>query len=125
MEELRSILLDLQIKLKSIVNRIPEVRNSEAASVSSSSPMAFSSSSPPDSKASPTELPGGEGPGRCIEQYHSPVLVAFHKWARILLSLFIDKVSPSSPPPDIVMLDSVGLMCRFYTRPFVLPTSPF
>lgn len=91
MEELRSILLDLQVKLKSIVNRIPEVGPSDASSLSSTSPAALSYRSPADGRPSDTELPG-EGPMQCAEQYHSPVLVAFHKWARILLSLFIDKV---------------------------------
>lgn len=86
MEELRSILLDLQRKLNSIINRIPDV-----SSVSSGPSPAFSYRSPVEMRSSDTELPG-EGPTGCTEQYHSPVLVSFHKWARILLSLFIDKV---------------------------------
>jgi len=91
MEELRSILLDLQLQLNSIVNRIPDVMSLETTSVSDDSPS-YSSRSPVEVRTTDTELPG-EGPNRCPEQYHSPVLVAFHKWARILLSLFIDKVS--------------------------------
>ncbi|EYE98829.1 putative C6 transcription factor [Aspergillus ruber CBS 135680] len=89
MEDLRSILLDLQLQLNSIVNRIPDVMSLETASVSDDSPS-YSSRSPVEVRTTDTELPG-EGPNRCPEQYHSPVLVAFHKWARILLSLFIDK----------------------------------
>lgn len=81
MEELQSILLDLQHKLKSIVNRIPSGGNFDQTSVSSAS---FSSSTG-------IELPSIE-PSGCAEQYYSPVLVPFYNWARILLSLFIDKV---------------------------------
>ncbi|KAJ5382134.1 hypothetical protein N7517_000045 [Penicillium concentricum] len=88
MEELRSILLDLQLKLNSIVNRIPEGKDVDDLSTPG---RAFSmSKSPTDSRSSDTELPG-EGPTGCPEQYHSAVLVCFHKWARIILSLYIDK----------------------------------
>jgi hypothetical protein len=91
MEELRSILLDLQLKLNSIINRIPEVENHTTSSSANNRALSFSVS-PVEMSTSDTELPG-EGPGHCAEQYHSPVLVSFHKWAKILLSLFIDKVS--------------------------------
>lgn len=88
MEEFKSILLDLQLKLGSIINRIPDVGSLDTPASRRS--MSFSSRSPVETRSSDTELPG-EGPNGCPEQYHSPVLVAFHKWARILLSLFIDK----------------------------------
>lgn len=90
MEELRAILLDLQLKLDSIVNRIPEGRLPEGTSVSTARASSMSKS-PVETRSSEAELPG-EGPNGCPEQYHSPVLVAFHKWARIILSLYIDKV---------------------------------
>lgn len=89
MEELRSVLLKLQLDLNSIINRIPVATSSTITSEDSPS---FSSRSPAETRTSDTEHPG-QGPNSCPEQYHSPVLVAFHKWARILLSLFIDKVS--------------------------------
>ena len=89
MEEMKSILVQLQLDLNSIINRIPVATSSTITSEDSPS---FSSRSPVEATASDTELPG-QGPNSCPEQYHSPVLVAFHKWARILLSLFIDKVS--------------------------------
>lgn len=53
------------------------------------------SKSPVDARSSDTELPG-DGLTGCPEQYHSPVLVCFHKWARIILSLYIDKVGYSA-----------------------------
>ncbi|OQE40808.1 hypothetical protein PENCOP_c005G08980 [Penicillium coprophilum] len=88
MEELRSILLDLQLKLNSIINRIPEGKEVDNLSTPA---RAFSmSKSPTDGPSSDTELPG-EGSDGCPEQYHSPVLVFFHKWAKIILSLYIDK----------------------------------
>ncbi|KAJ5826775.1 hypothetical protein N7447_003538 [Penicillium robsamsonii] len=80
MVELRSVLHDLQVKLNSIINRIPETNATEKS--------AASSRRAPHSTAE--ELPI-EGPSGCPEQYHSVVLVSFHKWARIILSLFIDK----------------------------------
>ncbi|CAG8895101.1 unnamed protein product [Penicillium egyptiacum] len=87
MEELRSILLDLQLKLNSIIDRIPEGKDIDNLSTSD---RASSMSKSPDGCSSDTELPG-EGPTGCPEQYHSPVLVCFHKWAKIILSLYIDK----------------------------------
>lgn len=94
MEELRSILLELQLKLNSIVNRIPEGRNLDDLATERASSV---SKSPVEARSSDTELPG-EGPTGCPEQYHTPVLVSFHKWARIILTLFIDKVSlPVAP----------------------------
>ncbi|CAI7578741.1 unnamed protein product [Penicillium discolor] len=80
MVELRSVLHDLQVKLNSIISRIPEATATEK-------PTASSKRVPHSTAA---ELPI-EGPSGCSEQYHSVVLVAFHKWARIILSLFIDK----------------------------------
>ncbi|RHZ53243.1 putative C6 transcription factor [Aspergillus thermomutatus] len=88
MQELRSILVDLQLKLNSIINRIPEAKNQEIHSLNSDRSRSFSS--PVEARSGETELPG-DGPNGCPEQYHSHVLVAFHKWAKILLSLFIDK----------------------------------
>lgn len=87
MEELRSILLNLQLNLNSIVNRIPDVGGLETTTDDS---LSYSSRSPVEARTTDAELPG-EGSNSCPEQYHSPVLVAFYKWARILLSLFIDK----------------------------------
>ncbi|KAI2737860.1 transcriptional regulator family: Fungal Specific TF [Penicillium roqueforti] len=87
MEELRSILLDLQLRLNSIINRIPEGKDVDNLSTPG---RAFSISKSPDGPSSDTELPG-EGPTGCSEQYHSPVLICFHKWAKIILSLYIDK----------------------------------
>ncbi|KAL4891598.1 hypothetical protein BDV59DRAFT_66255 [Aspergillus ambiguus] len=89
MEELRSILLDLQLKLNSIIDRIPEGKH-QGASPDPSNRSLSDARSPPDTQTSSTELPG-EGQSGCSEQYHTPVLISFHKWARILLSLFIDK----------------------------------
>jgi hypothetical protein len=89
MEELRCILLELQLKLNSIIQRIPEGKDLDHSSTYG---RALSmSKSPVEGRSSDTELPG-EGPTGCPEQYHSPVLVAFHKWSRIILSLYIDKV---------------------------------
>ncbi|CAG7945079.1 unnamed protein product [Penicillium nalgiovense] len=87
MEELRSILLDLQLKLNSIIDRIPEGKNVGNLSTPERASSIYKS---PDGRSSDTELPG-EGPTGCPEQYHSPVLVCFHKWAKIILSLYIDK----------------------------------
>lgn len=110
MEELRSILLNLQLDLNSIVDRIPVIVSSDTTFEDS---LSMSSQSPVEVRATDTELPG-EGPNGCPEQYHSPVLVAFHKWARILLSLFIDKVSGFS----LVLLqlaNSSGFLRRIST----------
>ncbi|OJD19564.1 hypothetical protein AJ78_00421 [Emergomyces pasteurianus Ep9510] len=90
MEVLHTILIELQSELHAIVDRIPVSKSAKLVSrdghshhstpsCSSSSPMESSDPSTPEA-----------GPS-CLEQYHSPVLVAFHKWARILLSLFVDK----------------------------------
>ncbi|KAJ5950447.1 uncharacterized protein N7479_008860 [Penicillium vulpinum] len=80
MVELRSVLHDLQVKLNSIISRIPETTATEKSAASSRR-----------APRSPAEELPIEGPSGCPEQYHSVVLVAFHKWARIILSLFIDK----------------------------------
>lgn len=91
MEELKSILLQLQLDLNSIINRIP-IPVATSSTTTSEDSRSSSSRSPVETRTSDTELPG-QGPNGCAEQYQTPVLVAFHKWARILLSLFIDKVS--------------------------------
>ncbi|OJJ45807.1 hypothetical protein ASPZODRAFT_69040 [Penicilliopsis zonata CBS 506.65] len=83
LEELKSILVDLQVKMSAVIDRIPLVEPSIASPISQSIP----SSSPPSNQPG---LPGEGSPG-CMEQYHSHVLVAFHKWAKIVLSMFIDK----------------------------------
>ncbi|RAL16994.1 uncharacterized protein BO97DRAFT_382174 [Aspergillus homomorphus CBS 101889] len=88
MEELRSTLVELQQNLNSIISRIPEAEATEVSSVPSN--RSWSTSSLAENRNNDVELPG-EGPNGCPEQYHSPVLVSFHKWARIVLSLFIDK----------------------------------
>lgn len=98
MEELSSILVDLQFKLKSLVNRIPLPQESGTSNRGESSARSVSSDSPSQPESSSNHQLGEgalplDGPAGCAEQYHTPVLVAFHKWARILLSLFIDKVS--------------------------------
>lgn len=90
MEELRAILLDLQLKLNSIVDRIPEAKATDNASVSSGRALSMSKS--PAEAMSVGSDPPGEGINGCPEQYHSPVHASFHKWARIILSLYIDKV---------------------------------
>ena len=113
MEELRSILLELQLKLNSIIQRIPE---GNALDHSSTSGRALSmSKSPVDGRSSDTELPG-EGPTGCPEQYHSPVLVCFHKWARIILSLYIDKVR---------FLNSMVLSLLILFKAFCVAYQPF
>lgn len=98
MEELRSILTELQFNLNSLVNRIPLAQHPgtqiwDAASATYAIPDRPQATgfSPPNSRSTESMLPA-DGPSGCAEQYHTPVLVAFHKWARILLSLFIDKV---------------------------------
>ncbi|KAJ5779935.1 transcriptional regulator family: Fungal Specific TF [Penicillium paradoxum] len=88
MEELRSILLDLQLKLNSIINRIPEAKHVD--NLSTAGHAFYMSESSTDGRSSGPDLPG-EGSTGCSEQYHSPVLVCFHKWAKIILSLYIDK----------------------------------
>jgi hypothetical protein len=113
MEELRSILLELQLKLNSIIQRIPE---GNPLDHSSTSGRALSmSKSPVDGRSSDTELPG-EGPTGCPEQYHSPVLVCFHKWARIILSLYIDKVR---------FLSSMVLSLLILLKAFCVAYQPF
>lgn len=89
MEELRSILVDLQFQLNSLINRIPLAQhpNSTRSDMHSTSPNAAPWSA---SEGRHGVLPG-DGPNGCTEQYHTPVLVAFHKWARIVLSLYVDK----------------------------------
>uniref|UniRef100_A0A093V889 Putative transcriptional regulatory protein n=1 Tax=Talaromyces marneffei PM1 TaxID=1077442 RepID=A0A093V889_TALMA len=89
MEELRSILVDLQFQLNSLINRIPLAQHPNSFGSTSTSP-GKAVLTPPQGRIEQGLLPD-DGPGGCSEQYHTPVLVAFHKWARILLSLFLDK----------------------------------
>ncbi|KAL4762699.1 putative C6 transcription factor [Aspergillus foveolatus] len=89
MEELRSILVDLQVQLNSIVERIPEPRQTDFPSNASNRSWSFSRS-PTEGLSLDQALPGDAAP-TCMEQYHTPVLVAYHKWARIVLSLYVDK----------------------------------
>lgn len=95
MEELRTILLELQSKLNSIVDRIP-TGNNDDQSLDSKGRALSMSKSPVEARSSDAELPG-EGPKGCSEQYHTPVLVSFHKWARIILGLYCDKVGTRLP----------------------------
>ncbi|KAL1860938.1 hypothetical protein Plec18170_001452 [Paecilomyces lecythidis] len=94
MEDLREILTELQLNLNSIISRIPEPQRSSTSngdgSASTQPDRSPSVPSHVEVRTSDTQLPA-DGPSSCPEQYHSPVLTAFHKWARILLSLFIDK----------------------------------
>ncbi|QQK48436.1 C6 transcription factor, putative [Penicillium digitatum] len=87
MEDLRSILLDLQLKLNSIIRRIPVGNDVDKLAMTDQADSMFKS---PVGHSSNAKLPG-EGPTGCPEHYHSPVLVFFHKWAKIILSLYIDK----------------------------------
>jgi hypothetical protein len=87
MEELRSILVDLQFQLNSLINRIPLAQHPNTFGTTSPGKSARTA---PQGRIEQGLLPD-DGPGGCSEQYHTPVLVAFHKWARILLSLFLDK----------------------------------
>ncbi|KAL5042569.1 hypothetical protein BDW71DRAFT_211107 [Aspergillus fruticulosus] len=89
MEELRSILVDLQVQLNSIVERISEARQTDIPSNASNRSWSFSRS-PTEGLSVDQALPGNAAP-TCTEQYHTPVLVAYHKWARIVLSLYVDK----------------------------------
>ncbi|KAI2790678.1 hypothetical protein POX_c03524 [Penicillium oxalicum] len=94
MEELRTILLDLQNKLNSIVDRIPECpANKTSPQVSERTP---SISDSPEEAGRGSTLPG-ESRGGCAEQYHTRVLVSYHRWAKIMLSLlFALLISPFS-----------------------------
>lgn len=117
MEELRTILLDLQLKLNSIVNRIPEGSRTGSPSLSSGRALSMSKS-PVEAQSTKTELPG-EGPNGCPEQYHTAVLASFHKWARIILSLYIDKVG------KLGLLTLPVLLCLLsVSRHFVLHINP-
>ncbi|KAL4786343.1 hypothetical protein BJX76DRAFT_346335 [Aspergillus varians] len=89
MEELRSILVDLQVQLNSIAERIPEATLSDVSSNASNRSWSFSRS-PTEALSIDLTLPGDAAP-TCTEQYHTPVLVSFHKWARIILRLYADK----------------------------------
>ena len=82
MEDLRTILIDLQAKLHALVDRIPIPKSQDLYSGGATTYSSASSLKP--------DLNNG-GPG-CMEQYHTPTLAAFHKWARILLCLFVHKV---------------------------------
>ncbi|KAL2827615.1 hypothetical protein BDW59DRAFT_144071 [Aspergillus cavernicola] len=89
MEELRSILVDLQVQLNSIADRISEAKQSDISSNASNRSWSFSRS-PTEALSINAALPGDAAP-TCTEQYHTTVLVSFHKWARIILSLYADK----------------------------------
>ncbi|KAJ5126502.1 hypothetical protein N7448_007281 [Penicillium atrosanguineum] len=89
MEELRVVLLDLQLNLNSIIDRIPDRKATDGTPGSSGRALSMSKSPIEASSADPE--PPGEGINGCPEQYHSPVHASFHKWARIILSLYIDK----------------------------------
>ncbi|KAL3479713.1 hypothetical protein BJX99DRAFT_59965 [Aspergillus californicus] len=89
MEELRTILVDLQAQLNSIADRIPQAQQADVSSNASNRSWSFSRS-PTESLSIDTALPGDAAPS-CIEQYHTPVLISFHKWARIIMSLYCDK----------------------------------
>ncbi|KAK2762312.1 hypothetical protein FQN54_001322 [Arachnomyces sp. PD_36] len=101
MEDLRAILVELQSKLYDIVDRIPPGEPSTPVMFPSLSDpgecenltlsLSPQSDIPEEPKTPPLKLPAG-GPGGCYEQYHSNrILIAFHKWSRILLLLFIHK----------------------------------
>lgn len=118
MEELRTILLDLQLKLNSIVNRIPEGLPTGSSPVSTGRALSMSKS-PVEARATETELPG-EGSNGCPEQYHTAVLVSFHKWARIILSLYIDKVGNVDYCRFLFALANLvhpGILCCISTLP--------
>jgi hypothetical protein len=106
MVELRSVLHDLQVKLNSIISRIPETTATEKPAPYPKRAIHSIAS----------ELPM-EGPSGCPEQYHSVVLVAFHKWARIILSLFIDKVDLSMQKSPFGANIDVGILCCLPTIP--------
>ncbi|KAJ5901501.1 hypothetical protein N7495_002029 [Penicillium taxi] len=116
MEELRAILLDLQLKLNAIASRIPEGMMTDSASVLSDRALSISKS-PTEPHSTESELPG-EGLNGCREQYHSPVLLSFHKWAKIILLLYIDKVR-FPVTGNIKILPSnfgiLGFLCRIST----------
>ncbi|KAJ5490747.1 hypothetical protein N7539_002314 [Penicillium diatomitis] len=91
MEELRTILLNLQSNLNSIVSRIPESSEKSVSPGNGNMKREPSfSNSPDDDGLAESGLPG-EGPHGCTEQYHTAVLVSYHRWAKIMLSLYIDK----------------------------------
>jgi hypothetical protein len=90
MKELQAVLRGLELDLNSIINRIPEGKLAGNASGSSGGAL-FMSKSPVEAWFTETGLPG-EGRHGCPGQSHTPVLGSFHKWARIILSLYVDKV---------------------------------
>ncbi|KAL2823054.1 fungal-specific transcription factor domain-containing protein [Aspergillus granulosus] len=117
MEELRSILVDLQGQLNSIADRIPQTKQTDVSPNASTRSWSFSRS-PTGSLNMDTILPGDAAP-TCTEQYHTPVLVNFHKWARIILSLYADKVS-SDPRIECSIFFSYTL-----TQAFCVAYQPF
>lgn len=114
MEDLRAILIDLRAKLGSLINRIPlTVPQGQLTMMAiPDSPTTVSMASKP----AKCDLSNG-GPG-CHEQFHNPVLPAFHKWARILLSLFVDKVRALHPPLLLSRELTVQVFCVAY-QPFL------
>ncbi|KAI5290765.1 hypothetical protein KEM54_000522, partial [Ascosphaera aggregata] len=98
MEELRNILVSLQTELRAIIQRIPMSpipRLPPGGDFLTENPKKILYNRPPSSVVSTASTPAkcdlaNGGPG-CLEQFHNPVLPAFHKWARILLLLHVDK----------------------------------
>ncbi|EEP78092.1 predicted protein [Uncinocarpus reesii 1704] len=91
MEDLRSILMDLQAKLHALVDRIP-IPKTDASRTS----LAYSTS-PIGSTSIKPDLPNG-GPG-CHEQYHTSVLAAFHNALRHCHG-FMEKFISLATDPD-------------------------
>lgn len=97
MEELRNILVSLQAELRAIIDRIPmsPIPRPPGGDYLAENPGKVLYNRPPSSVVSTASTPAkcdlaNGGPG-CLEQFHNPVLPAFHKWARILLLLYVDK----------------------------------
>lgn len=116
MEELRSILVDLQVQLDSIVERIPEATQIDISSNTSNRSWSFSRS-PTEALSVDLTLPGDAAP-TCVEQYHTPVLASFHKWARIILRLYADKVSKVITTMSDQRITGIsGILCCISTLP--------
>ncbi|KAI5306713.1 hypothetical protein KEM56_007485 [Ascosphaera pollenicola] len=97
MEELRNILVSLQAELRAIIQRIPmsPIPRPPGGDYLTENPKTILYNRPPSSVVSTAAIPAkcdlaNGGPG-CLEQFHNPILPAFHKWARILLLLYVDK----------------------------------
>lgn len=105
MEDLKSVLVDLQFKLHALVDRIANPKHPTADADRTRC-------------IKPDLLNGGPG---CGEQYHTPVLTAFHKWAKILLSLFVHKVRKRTAFQYLLLpallTEKIGLLCSISTIP--------